>query len=323
MKIRIILPYFGQFNNYFEYWIESCGQNSKIDFLIMTDQEIPKNHPKNITFVYTTLNELKKKFENKLKLKINLERPYKLCDYKAYYGFLFSEYLEGFDFWGYCDCDLIFGDIQKFLTKEILEKYDKILRTGHLSVIRNKKEINENFLKYDTYKMVVTSPAIYGYDEAVNGYHLGFAGELLENGYRFLDEKSWIADIDFRYYPFYDVSQERIPCVFDYDKGHVYKITRNNGRINQEEMMYVHLQKRKMDVNKQTSNKKYIIFPNRVDCFDEKLLDDESFWEKISEEKESYFDSKQEIRANRKRDMIRFLHEPKKLESFMYRVKKR
>ena len=171
--------------------------------------------------------------------------------------------------------------------------------------------------------MVVTSPAIYGYDEAVNGYHLGFAGELLENGYRFLDEKSWIADIDFRYYPFYDVSQERIPCVFVYDKGHVYKITRNNGRINQEEMMYVHLQKRKMDVNKQTSNKKYIIFPNRVDCFDEKLLDDESFWEKISEEKESYFDSKQEIRANRKRDMIRFLHEPKKLESFMYRVKKR
>lgn len=70
MKIRIILPYFGQFNNYFEYWIESCGQNSKIDFLIMTDQEIPKDHPKNITFVYTTLNELKKKFENKLKLKI-------------------------------------------------------------------------------------------------------------------------------------------------------------------------------------------------------------------------------------------------------------
>ena len=119
------------------------------------------------------------------------------------------------------------------------------------------------------------------------------------------------------------MSQERIPCVFVYDKGHVYKITRNNGRINQEEMMYVHLQKRKMDVNKQTSNKKYIIFPNRVDCFDEKLLDDESFWEKISEEKESYFDSKQEIRANRKRDMIRFLHEPKKLESFMYRVKKR
>ena len=58
MKIRIILPYFGQFNNYFEYWIESCGQNSKIDFLIMTDQEIPKDHPKNITFVYTTLNEL-------------------------------------------------------------------------------------------------------------------------------------------------------------------------------------------------------------------------------------------------------------------------
>ena len=56
MKIRIILPYFGQFNNYFEYWIESCGQNSKIDFLIMTDQEIPNNHPKNITFVYTTLN---------------------------------------------------------------------------------------------------------------------------------------------------------------------------------------------------------------------------------------------------------------------------
>lgn len=207
MKARIILPYYGKFNNYFELWLSSCANNSEIDWLIITDIAIQNRHnlPSNVKVEKMTFEELRRMFERKLKMKICLEKPYKLCDYKPFYGFLFSEYLQGYEFWGYCDCDVIFGHFASFLTSSIYQSYDKIFRTGHLSLIRNKDEINRLFLKYDTYKMVLTSPAIYGYDESIDGYHLGFAGELLEHGYRFLDKPEWIGDIDFRYFPFHAV----------------------------------------------------------------------------------------------------------------------
>lgn len=321
MKITIILPYFGKFNNYFKFWLESCANNKNISWMIFTDEKIPEIYPKNVTFIEMTLEKLKKIFEKKLKTKINLERPYKLCDYKPYYGYLFSEYLQDADFWGYCDCDLIFGDILKFITEDQLKKYDKILRTGHLSLIRNKKEINENFLKYDTYKIVIKSSAIYGYDESVGGYHLGFAGELLDKGYKFLDDSTYIADIDFRHYPFYVVSDEQIPCVFIYDHGHIYKVIRKQDKLYKEEMMYLHLQKRKMKVIEEVENNRYIIAPNEICLYDELELKSEKFWKKISEEQEDYFDIKGEQRTLKKRDFIRFLHEPKKIESILYRLK--
>ena len=33
----------------------------------------------------------------------------------------------GYDFWGHCDMDLIWGDIRNFITEDVLSKYDKII----------------------------------------------------------------------------------------------------------------------------------------------------------------------------------------------------
>ena len=58
---------------------------------------------------------------------INLPSPYKLCDFKPAYGEIFNEFISSFDYWGYCDVDLIWGNIRKFLSNDLLDKeYDKI-----------------------------------------------------------------------------------------------------------------------------------------------------------------------------------------------------
>ena len=36
-RIALIMPHFGHFNNYFKFWLRSCCNNPKIDFLIFTD----------------------------------------------------------------------------------------------------------------------------------------------------------------------------------------------------------------------------------------------------------------------------------------------
>ena len=56
---------------------------------------------------------------------ITLHTPYKLCDYKPAYGEIFAPELSGYDFWGYGDMDLVFGDLRAYFTEDKLRKYDK------------------------------------------------------------------------------------------------------------------------------------------------------------------------------------------------------
>lgn len=322
MKTVILLPYFGRFNEYFLLWLNSCGKNSEFDWLIFSDIVLRSETPSNVKIINCTFEELKEKFQKKLDVLLVLEEPYKLCDYKQFYGYLFAEYIKGYDYWGYCDCDLIFGNIRNFLSKNIQKSYDKIFRTGHFSIIRNDAELNELFFKYGTYRITLTSSVIYGYDESIDGYHLGFAGELLDSGYTFKDCPEWIADIDFRHYPFYEISDNRLsPCVFLYDNGRLFRLNKDGATIKKQEKMYLHLQKRKMIVDSDLDMNKFLICPNRIMKYNEKILEDNVFWEAAFQEKDNYFDFKLERKLNRIRDIKRLLHEPNKLSCALYRLK--
>ena len=80
------------------------------------------------------------RFEKKLGFPVALNSPYKLCDFKPSDGEVFEDYLNDYDYWGHCDVDLIWGDIRKFVTDELLEKYVRIFSRGHCSIYRNSSE---------------------------------------------------------------------------------------------------------------------------------------------------------------------------------------
>lgn len=321
MKTLIFLPYFGTFHSYFELWLNSCGKNQDFDWLIFTDAELHHKMPENVKIVCCTLWELKEKFQRKMNVPLKLEHAYKLCDYKQFYGYLFSEYLRGYDYWGYCDCDLIFGNIRGFVTQKIQENYDKLFRTGHFSIIKNDAELNRLFFQYHTYQITLTSSVIYGYDESITGFHLGFAGELIENGYKFGEFSEWIADIDFRRYPFYERSNPGSPCVFLYEDGRVYRLEKTENSIVKQEKMYLHLQKRNMQVDHDIDPEQFLICPNRFCRYREETLKSERFWKNAFQEKEEYFDYELERKRNCIRDIRRFLHEPCKRKAILYRMR--
>ena len=113
-KCVFILPYFGKFNNYFPLFLKSCEKNPTYNWLIFTDCKEKYNYPENVDVVDMTLQELKKKAEDKFGFQISMETPYKLCDYKPAYGEIFSkEFLDGFCFRRRLDYDKVF--LHKFL----------------------------------------------------------------------------------------------------------------------------------------------------------------------------------------------------------------
>ena len=97
-KIRLIIPYFGKLPKFFPYFLLTAKRNQKIDFLIYTDQNIDQFeilNAENIEFKTLSFDDLRKKVQSKFDFEISLKTPYKLCDYKVAYGFIFEEELKG------------------------------------------------------------------------------------------------------------------------------------------------------------------------------------------------------------------------------------
>jgi hypothetical protein len=170
-SIAFVVPYVGTWPAWFPAHLQSCKYNPTIRWIFFTDCEIPDPVPANVEFVHGSLREFERLVEQKTGLSVSLETPYKFCDYKPAYGLIFEDYLAGFDFWGHCDVDVVWGNIRKFLaTDEILAGHDvvsprKEIITGTCNLYRNTDEINRLFLADPKFKFVVRDPENIRYDE--------------------------------------------------------------------------------------------------------------------------------------------------------------
>lgn len=126
-NIVLIVPYFGKFPEWFDLWLVSCKYNPTITWLIFTDDHSKYQYPDNVVVNYTTFFELKTRIQNLYDMPIKLNLPYKLCDFKVAYGEIFQDEIKDFDYWGYCDVDLIWGNLRHFITDEVLMNGVKIV----------------------------------------------------------------------------------------------------------------------------------------------------------------------------------------------------
>lgn len=279
-SIALILPYFGNLNRsgYFELFLESCKNNPTIDFLIYTDDRTQYDYSKNVKVKYTTFEGLKEKIQRLYEFPININHAYKLCDYKVAYGEIFADDIKNYDFWGYMDCDLIFGDIRKFLTDEKLGKYQKLYTRGHLTLYRNTPENNARYRKrieggYNTdYKRAFSSEGTCAIDEW--GKAGGINRIFMKDNIPIYDELDF-DDIKVEAIPFIPVQRcKNSPhssmrnIYYAYDGKKLTRVCQFFDEIFHEEVLYVHLQKRKME-NHVDDLREFIIIPNSFEPFRE------------------------------------------------------
>ncbi|MGF1878013.1 hypothetical protein L4D77_22215 [Photobacterium frigidiphilum] len=245
-KVLFIVPYYGKFPPYFSQWLQSCANNPNYNWLIVSDQDnlyVEAMLPSNVEYLNISLLELKKKVEVILGFDFEYFNPYRLCDCRPIYGLLFEKEVSPYDFWGWCDVDLIFGNLEKFITPERMRNHDRIYNKGHLSLIRNNSAIRCMLEKMLTEKKVIDifkSKHPQGFDERL------FNAICISSGLRFLTDKECI-DISPRFYEFLDVNTNaRVKARYEY--GSV---------LDQfdKEYVYIHFQKRKFRNNKISSQK--------------------------------------------------------------------
>lgn len=292
-KIALIIPYFGEFPNFFKLWLKSCEYNESIDWIIFTDNKTQYNYPKNVHINYIEFEELKSKIQEKFDFKITLDSPYKLCDYKPAYGHIFEEYLKEYDFWGHCDVDLIWGNIRTFITDEILSKYDRLFSEGHFILYRNSFEICRWYKTLKgigdiDYKKVYTDSDSYCFDEGGGKTLWGGMNKMVEQSGKKQYKDDCMDDIMVKYYNFCpvkiyekyklsNVKPYKLNIAYSFNKGILIQHLKINNKIELNESMYVHFQKRKMDINLDMNNlERFIMIPNKFikyEDIDEKFLD--------------------------------------------------
>lgn len=109
-----------------QLWLKSCAANPTIDWILLTDDKTEYDYPENVKVKYCSFESLKARIQKSYDFPVQISSAWNLSLFKPAYGEIFAEELAGYDYWGHCDVDVIWGNIRKFITDDVLNKYEKI-----------------------------------------------------------------------------------------------------------------------------------------------------------------------------------------------------
>lgn len=169
-SICIIIPYFGKWPVWMPYYWETCRFNADINWVFYTDCGMPEHLPSNVKVIQISYADYCQFVSRKLTIQFSPANPYKLCDIKPLLGYLHEDELKDYDFWGFGDIDLIYGDLRAYFTQARLAKKDLFSTharriSGHLCLIRNTVEMRIAFKKVKGWQALIASEQHQAFDE--------------------------------------------------------------------------------------------------------------------------------------------------------------
>ncbi len=156
-SILFILPHFGQWPFWMPFFVESCRANADIHWLLISDCPRIDNLAPNVEQRHISFADYCVWISQRLGFTFAPKRAYKLCDLKPAHGYLHEADVQSYDYWGFRDLDLIYGNLRAYFTDERLQRY-KFFSTherrvsGHLCRLRNKPALRELFWRIHNFK---------------------------------------------------------------------------------------------------------------------------------------------------------------------------
>ncbi|MBS4769557.1 hypothetical protein KG090_00080 [Carnobacteriaceae bacterium zg-ZUI240] len=267
IKAAMVVVYFGNFPNYFQLFLNSLSKSKVLDLILYTDNTQVYDYPSNVKVIHGSLEKIKSMMIEKIKMEINLSKPYKLCDFKTMYGYIFEERLKEYDYWGYGDLDVIYGDVDGLLYPLFSQGYDKVFDLGHCSFIKNTFENNRLFFKSPVLKDILQSDDIFIFDEqytnSINNIFIDYGKTLYVNSLAAdIDKWGQILKVTSYNHKTRTFEVEHKKSLFVYNSGKLLKIYIEKDKIVSKEYLYIHLQLRKMKINN-TNNDFFKIISNQ------------------------------------------------------------
>jgi len=171
-SIKIIITHFGPWPEWLPLFLETCRWNPTIDWLLQSDQPYRFGPVCNVQYRHMTVASYKALLRSKLGISPVLTTYYKVCDFRPTYGIVFKDDVAGYDFFGYGDLDVLYGDIRHFCSQSVLANHDIISThnwclSGHFALIRNTDWLVNAFRFIPQWKVLLQDERPCRFDEDV------------------------------------------------------------------------------------------------------------------------------------------------------------
>jgi hypothetical protein len=155
--IAFVIPFLGQWPSWSLLFFKSCASNVAVDFILLCEQPPPFILSKNVRLIMMSREEIKVSLEKAIGLTLPGMTGHKLCDFRPFFGIAFADVLKNYTFWGYCDIDMMFGDLSKLLTSDFFDSTDVFSAhneqlVGHFTLLRNTRHLNEMCFRIPSWK---------------------------------------------------------------------------------------------------------------------------------------------------------------------------
>lgn len=250
-KIAFLVCYFGKLPDYFRLTERTMGANPSIDWFILGDQ-LPESHYPNVRLIPLGLQEYLDKVKEATGVRLDNPEPNLLCNLRPIHGQIFRELLESYEFWGITDVDLMYGNLRKFLAEDILRAHDQIFSRGHLVLYRNIPKVNEayqlnspNAVRFLDLLADFSNPKHHQFDEWRGMHRI-----LRHHGFRQYHHECMADIIAPGYFNYGSFRTSNLPNhsrqIFYWHSGGTFRAYLHpEGGILDEEVAYIHFQKRK------------------------------------------------------------------------------
>lgn len=169
-RIRFLIPYFGRWPFWMPFFIESCRKNPDVEWLFFSDCGQPDDLPHNVSINSCSFADYCSLVSDRLGIEFSPDSAYKLCDIKPALGYIHADQLVGFDFWGFSDIDLVYGDLRGYFTAGRLARYDLLSTherriSGHLCLLRNNEHMRTAFMQVSGWRNALSNSEHCAFDE--------------------------------------------------------------------------------------------------------------------------------------------------------------
>lgn len=246
-SIVFFTAWFGPWPAWMKFHLQSVRLNPDIDWILVGDAPPPADLPPNVRILTISFADYRAACERRLGVRCDWTSPYKLCDLKPLFGHLHPDLIEGYDFWGFADLDVVFGRLRRFFTDaflshDLISSHDDIV-AGHMTLIRNTPFMNTAFRRVLGWRRLVSCAEHRSFDErGFSNLFTPVRGTLLQRLKQRLRSPRLAVDALFREQystdlpprPWIDGTR-RWPSTWYWDRGRL-----TTDRSGDREMLYLH-----------------------------------------------------------------------------------
>jgi len=152
----LLAPWFGPLPTWYRLWFDNISRLGQFGFDVYVTQD-------------------RQDFNQRVKATLGIENAIvddgrKVCDYRCAFGLLYADLLDGYEFWGHTDLDMVYGRVENWVTDDFLA--DLHLHSNHptyvsgpWSLYRNTGIVNELFRVHDDWQGYLENPVTTGWVE--------------------------------------------------------------------------------------------------------------------------------------------------------------